>query len=161
MGPIVQYVVVTQDNQVQSNAQYIVRIPHILSNVQRCRKYIKVRHGDINQGQQMHLVASTGNDENMTHGTSTYSCPRDTADDLFDIDDTHVIVITTKPKSIIVTVEGMNCCSRGSNMFLFGSLDHTTNGELSASIKVMFASLHSKIKDYQLVSYLPVCSLVL
>ena len=52
----------------------------------------------------------------------------------------------------IVTAEGINCCSKSANVLLFGSLTNNLEMGPLVTVKIYLASIHSQIKDYEMVS---------
>ena len=128
-------------------------IPHIIGDMEKAKKHIKVRQGDIHS-HAVPLVplkrkSDDSNDKSLTKRKGSTDC-----DSSFDVDERHVIIRTKKQGSFIVTSEGLNCCSKSAICFLFGSMKYFPDHKSLATIKAYFWSVLGRIKDYKTVSFL-------
>ena len=103
-----------------------------LRNVDRAQRCIRVRHGDI-------------------HSSSVLPVHK-LEKDKYEMDEKYVTIHTSHFSGYIVTAEGINCCSKSANVLLFGSLVNNLEMGPSVTVKVYLSSIHSQIKDYEVVS---------
>ena len=123
----------TTCSHLSENAKYKICVPHIVRNVQQASKSIRVRHGDIHSRAVLPVHEIQMNK--------------------FEIDERHVSIHTSHFSGYIVTVEGINCCSKSANVLLFGSLANNLEMGPSVTVKVYLSSIHSQIMDYKAVRY--------
>ena len=104
--------------------KYKIQIPHIVTDVERVRPHLKVRHGNLH---------------NMTPALDSRQ---------YHIDENYVTIFTTHFSRSIITAEGIKCCGQNANLLFFGSLKShpCTQPPTMATVKVFISN---KIKDYQ------------
>ena len=111
--------------------QYKIQIPHFVSDIERVRPHLKVRHGNIHSG----VPALDDQGEKVQHS----------------IDDKYVTILTSYFSGYIITAEGINCCGQTAKLLFFGSLRNRPDTKLSVLATVK-AFISSKIRDFQNVS---------
>ena len=114
------------------STKYKIQVPHIIRNIDTAQHHIRVRHGDL-YGKAILPVYQLEKDK-------------------FEIDEKHVTIHVRHFSGYIVTAEGINCCSKNANVLLFGSLANNPEMGPSVTVKIYLASIHSQIKDYEVVS---------
>ena len=139
VGPICEYSVHTMidSSAVQCGKMYKLMIPHTLKDVEKVKRHIRVKYGNIHSKVQTLQVIDEGSQN---------------ADVIFEVDNKYVIVHTTHFSGFIVTLDGINCCSGSANILLFGSLTNVPEAEPLVTLKVYMSSTHSQIRDYESVS---------
>ena len=115
------------------DAKYKICVPHIVRNVKQVSNSIQVRHGDIHSRSVLPVHKIQMNK--------------------FEIDQRYVTIHTSHFSGYIVTVEGINCCSKSANVLLFGSLANNPEMGPSVTVKIYLSSIHSQITDYKAVRY--------
>ena len=152
MSPITEYKLKTEQSQVQHSDNYTVRIPHIIPDLRMATDHVKVRYDDIHDKVNVPMMQIKRKDDNHSQTDKKDRTDYGFEDDVFDINDNHVTIETRKLDVLIVTVEGVKCCSGSALMSLFGSLEHEEGNESTTTLKAYFSNVHSKIKDYEMVS---------
>ena len=141
-----------KQSQVQPSDNYTVKIPHIIPDLRMATDHVKVRYGDIHDKVNVPMMQIKRKDGNQSQTDKKDRTDSGFEDDVFDINDNHVTIETRKLDGLIVTVEGVNCCIGSALMSLIGSLEHEEGNESTTTLKAYFSSVHSKIKDYEMVS---------
>ena len=113
------------------NTSYKIQVPHIIRNTDEAQKHIYLRHGDL-------------------HGNAVLPVCK-FEKDKFEIDEKYVTIHSRHFSGYIVTAEGINCCSKSANVLLFGSLTNNLEMGPLVTVKIYLASIHSHIKDYEMV----------
>ena len=148
VSPVTQVTVSSRESQKEPKGNFIVRIKHMIRDVFKARKHIKVRQGDFRQGAGPRSDEDTVLLRERKDSSQSGNC--------YDIDKDYITIETKKPGSFIVTVEGINCCSGCAAVHLFGSMKFPDNQSL-ATVKVYFSGAHTGIEDYKTVSNLGIC----
>ena len=113
-----------------SDLTFQLKVPHIVKDLSQVKSHIRVRREDS-------LIPPAN-----VAGSSPF----------YEIDENYIYVYTSNFSKVIVTAEGINCCSSRANISVFGSLDHFGE-ESKAIVHVFFSSMHNAIPDYQNVSF--------
>ena len=114
------------------NTSYKVQVPHIIRNIEKAQKHIRVRHGDLHSNFPLPV----------------YKLEKDKVE----IDEKYVTIYAKHFSGYIVTAEGINYCSKSANVLLFGSLVNNLETGPLVTVKIYLASIHSQIKDYEVAS---------
>ena len=131
------------DSQISSNIEhsspkmkYKIEIPHIVTDVEKVRPHLKVRHGNLHSG-----VLVMDDDPHDDQGEKVE----------YHIDDKYVTILTSHFSGYIITAEGINCCGQTANLLFFGSLRNRpyAKPQAMATVKVFISN---KMEDYQNVS---------
>ena len=155
VSPICEFSLDAEQSQ-SNEGWYTAKIPHDIKNVKKAENHIRVRQGDISQNLDVPMVEikrkrrNSGPLARFLRKSKKFG---DT-DACYYIDENYVTVETRKLGVIIVTVEGLNCCSSTASIFLFGSLRCFSDKKSLAKFKVYFSGSHKRIKDYKSVSKL-------
>ena len=120
---------------------FILKIPHVVKNVEKVKNYFRVRHGNIHSPVPHLKLVTLQNSSHNENGT------------YFDVDDKYVSIFTKGFSDFVPTMEAINCCSGSANVLLYGSLTNKAKAKALASLKVYMTSLHFKISDYRTVSH--------
>ena len=140
LGPICEYHLErTMEIPYPNGAKFRIQLPHVVRDIQKIRKFVRVRHGRIRSEASLEV-------ENQLMDSQD-------GDVAYDIDDEHIEIHTTHFSGFIVTAECIKCCGTSANALLFGSLSNILDAEPLATLKVYFSSLHSEIKDFHSVSF--------
>ena len=109
-------------------ARYMLQVPHVVRNVSKVTKHIRVRHGDLHSNRILPV----------------YHLEKDK----YEIDEKYVTVYAKHFSSFIITAEAINCCSGRANVLLFGSLSNSSEMGPLVTVRMYLSSLHSEIKDH-------------
>ena len=135
VGPICEYSVHGMiHGPIVEGKRYKLMIPHILTDVDKLKHHIRLRHVHIHGKVQVIDEETKNPDVN------------------FAVNKNYVTIYTSHFSKYIVTVEGINCCSGSANMLLFGSLTNVQEAEPMVTLKVYMSSKHMEIRDYESVS---------
>ena len=142
VSPICEYLLrpfIGYNAELPEGSSYVIKIPHILNNVQEVRKHLKIRHGEIHKRHP--LIEET-----------FYPSGKSPRKSSFDIDDKYVILKSTHFSGYIVTAKSVNCCSDSAKIIVFGSLNKREE-TYSADLKVYSSKRHYDIDDYLKVHF--------
>ena len=126
---------------IPTQERFILKIPHVVKNVEKVKNYFRVRHGNIHGPVPKMKLVTPWNSHNE-NGTS------------FDVDDKYVSISTKGFSDFVPTMREVNCCSGSANVLLYGSWIKDPQCNTLAKLKVYMASMHFQISDYQTVSCL-------
>ena len=126
---------------IPTQERFILKIPHVVKNVEKVKNYFRVRHGNILRPvPNMKLVTQRNSSQNEN---GTY----------FDVDDKYISIFTNDFSDFVPTIKEINCCSGSANVLLYGSLTNKAKAKALVSLKVYMTSLHFTISDYRTVSF--------
>ena len=142
VGPICEYSIHTllKGPPIPQDVQYQIKIPYILKDVYKVHKErIRVRHGNI---------YST----DTPLGKIRRKPDSGGADVYYDVGEKYINVRTNHFSAILITAEGVNCCSGTANVLVFGLLKNIPDKEPLATVKVYLSSVLSDLQDFESVS---------
>ena len=148
VSPVSEFNLEGKSNQDGNN--FKVKIPHIIKDVEKAKKHIKVKHRNIHS----QATATVGfKRKKKQSGQMVMKKRKDSleGDAWYDVDNKFVTIETRELGMFIVTVEGLNCCSDSATCFVFGSLKYFPDKKSLATLKAYFWSIHGRIKDYEMV----------
>ena len=149
VSPIYKFTLAADKTQDHPKDVYTAKIPHSILNVKKAEEHIRVRQFDAHESEAVKVVRIKKKKKGLGQILmKKKKSPSDT-EPSYDIDKCFITVESRSPGLIIVTVEGLNCCSRSASCFLYGSMMPFPD---NARVKVYFWSVLGRIKDYETVS---------
>ena len=136
-----------QDNKENSSTtqpkdqRYLIRIPHVIKDVDRVENHIRIKHGNIRSGVPPLIVDRNPNSRHPDHVS-------------FTVDRKYINIYTNHFSGFIVTIKDINCCSGSAYALMFGSLKKVPEQDPLVTLKVYFSNNFLKIEDYRSVSHL-------
>ena len=119
--------------------QYLIRIPHVIKDIDKVKNHIHVKHGNIHSGVPPLIVERKPNSKHPDRVS-------------FTVDRKYVNIYTDHLSGFIVTVEDINFCSGSACALIFGSLMKQPGEDPLVSLKVYLSNELVAIEDYGSVS---------
>ena len=154
VSPICEFLLDPDQRQIPADVMYTAKIPHSIPDVKKAENYIIVRQGEFHNNQVVNIVPIKRKNTEELIGTTKKAKHVMNSEPCYDIDENFVTVESRKLGVFIVTVEGLNCCSKSACCFLFGSLASYSDRKSLVKLKIYLSGGHKGIKDYESVSIL-------
>ena len=119
--------------------RYMLRIPHVIKDVDRVENHICVKHGNIHSVVPPLIVQQNPNSRQPDHFS-------------FTVDQEYVNIYTDHFSGFIVTIKDINCCSGSAYALMFGSLKKVPEQDPLVTLKVYLSNHLVKIEDNRSVS---------
>ena len=125
------------DKTPPSDSVHRIQVPHVLDSMKRVKGRIRVWHGNLHKNKKA-MKDRAKKQERAQHY----------------IDHQYVNILTNHFSGYIVTAECIKCCCTNAKVHLFGSLTNIPKAKPLVTVKIYLTSIHSRVKDYQMVRHL-------